>query len=188
MAETVPDRPGGDMTATQIAARNRRARLELAAATAGGPFDPSDLDEPVDETPPLPLDANRASLSPDVPPPLVDLERVQAELRARVDGIADSAASAPTPGADRYLPADHPRVVDGLVVPAQSIADSTTATWVLVPVGEVASIGYTARAVGFSPRGPGRWLAVWIGDDRDERATVLAQFAADVAHARRLYR
>lgn len=95
----------------------------------------------------------------------------------------EPAASAPTP-APRFAPTDHPRIVDGIVVPARSVEIDRLATWILVPIGEVTSIGLTGRAVGVSPRS-GRWQPVWIGDDLAERDRVLDQFATDLGSARR---
>lgn len=196
-----PRRHGG-MTGRQIAAANKREREDLAARLAieeavhGGPFDEdTDLDGPADETPPLGSCTGAADCpvvvhihgcfadqgSCDAP----DEHRAsptapQAELRARLD-----AATAPEAvEAGRFAPAPGPKIVDGLIVPAQSVADSTTATWVLVPVGEVASIGLTGRAVGITPH-HGRWLAVWIGDRHADRDAVFEQFATDLAEARR---
>lgn len=184
----------GNMTARQIAAENRKARtaaaqadlaarLEVEGKVSGGPFDPAvdtDADAPPDATPPLPP---------------VDHDPGGGARRRRGRGAAPTlplgpagdplAASAPaTVDSGRFAPAAEPKIVDGLIVPAQSVADSTTATWVLVPVGEVASIGLTGRAVGITPH-HGRWLAVWIGDKHADRDAVFERFATDLADARR---
>lgn len=189
-----PHRPG-NMTGRQIAAANRKARLadvqadlaerlEVEGKVSGGPFDPAvdtDADAPPDPTPPL--------------PPVVEHDPGGGARRRRGRGAAPAlplgpagdplAASAPTaPEEGRFAPAPEPKIVDGLIVPAQSVADSTTATWVLVPVGEVASIGLTGRAVGITPH-HGRWLAVWIGDRHEDRDAVFERFATDLAEARR---
>lgn len=116
------------------------------------------------------------------PMALDDITPVQAALRDRLASAVTGGQSAPLVPVDTFAPGPRPRIVDGIIVPASSISNSI-ATWVLIPVGEVASIGMTARAVGISPRS-GRWLAVWAGDDRAEQLEVLNQFAADLARSR----
>jgi hypothetical protein len=199
----------GHMTAAQIAAANRRERdlavdeavaanrrerdLAVDEAVAAGPFDgrPIDPDIPAPRCPVCGVPLTEPPTSDDCPQPEDHAPTrrpaittdVQADLRSRLDRQLDPAGAD-----DRFAPGDWPKIVEGFVVPAISVDADPLATWVLIPVGEIASIGLTARAVGVSPRGPGRWLAVWIGDDLDERNAVLTQFATDVSHARRLYR
>lgn len=133
-----------------------------------------------------------AELPGEVPAGPFDLETVQADLAARLAAALDdigetAAASAPPVAPGRFDPTDHPRIVEGLVVPATSVFDDDLASWILLPVGECTSVGLTGRAVGVAPRA-GRWQPVWIGDDRDERTRVFNQFAADLGHARRFHR
>lgn len=183
--------PRGDMTATQIAAENRRARtsagrdLGVDEAVTGGPFDdrPIDPDIPAPRCPVCGVPLTEPPTTDDCPspedhaaPPAPTTTAVQAELAARL-------ADATTPTPDRFAPADWPRVVDRIIVPARSVADADL-SWFLIPIANVASIGVTARAVGIAPRSPGRWTAVWVGDDRDERDRVLAQLAHEIGMSR----
>lgn len=167
--------------AEAVRAASEAARTSTAEAVAGGPFDTAtDLDAPPDTIPPLDPGPLFVPPSPAYP------SRVQAELAARLEQAANPAPVVPLePVDDRFAPATRPRIVDGLIVPAASVHADPRATWVLIPVGEVSTIGLTGRAVGISPRGPGRWLPIWIGDSRPERDLVFAQFAADYAKARR---
>lgn len=179
------------MTGNQIAAANRRereraaaARLAVEGAVSGGPFD-VDVPAPtaVDDVPTLadldlppfdPIIVSPAYVTPD------DAAAALADdLRTRL------AAAAPTPPADRFAPTARPRIVDHtVIVPAVSVEHDPLATWVLIPVDQVATIGRTARAVGVTPR-TGRWLPVWVGDDPAELDAVFAEFAADYTTARR---
>lgn len=196
----------GNRTATQIAAENRRARtaaaqaelaarLEVEGKVAGGPFDPTvdtDADAPPDSTPPLPsvcTGRDDCSASPHIHGCFRDFGDCNApdEHSAeppRPARLEDASAPVVLGPARRFRPLDRPRIVDGVIVPALSVKANPLATWVLIPVGEVASIGVTGRAVGVTPH-HGRWLPLWIGDDRDERDRVLDEFAAAYAEARR---
>lgn len=193
----------GHLTAREIAANNRRERQDLAArldrerAVAGGPFDEdTDLDAPPDETPPVDeLLAELAENRPVIP--------VVEDLRARL-----AAAAAPTGDAqaDRFAATAHPRVVDGLVIPALSVADYLAAVhggrggpagemylygWRLgqraparpeyVRVGQLGAIHTATRAIGsYLPAG-GQWLPLWVGPDETERDLALRVLLAALA-------
>lgn len=156
------------------------ARQDILAAVAGGPFDPADLEVEPDLTPSL-VDADNASPAR----PVIPTHGPQADLRRMLDAAANP-PPAPMPTTGKFDPGDRPRIVDGLVVPARSVADHPLATWVLFPVSEIAAVGVTAKAVGVTPK-TGRWLAVWVGEP-GERDAVLEDFANLVADARKFRR
>lgn len=175
------------MTATQIAADNQANRHPaVPEAVAGGPFDDSDLDAPPD------VDGSLADAATAPPTP------VQAELRRRLDEARNPGTTpppAPTPG--RFDLDDHPRIADGVVIPARSVAEYLTAVhsgaappgsmalygWRLgqrvpahpeyVRVSSLGPIHVAVRAIGsYLPSG-GQWLPLWVGVDPDARQGAL---------------
>lgn len=84
-------------------------------------------------------------------------------------GASAAAMSDDDLGVDpRFRPGPFPRVIDGVLVPAESARRYQGGMFELVPASSVEEIRRTRRAVGVWLRGRHRWVLLFVSDDSDE--------------------
>lgn len=97
----------------------------------------------------------------------------QLELAARLEAVKAGAPLPTDPPANPFEPLDGPHVVDGIIVPASSVAGH--AAYEYAPAANVLSVRATRRGIVAYMRN-GKPYVLWIGDDDDARDAALVEF------------